>query len=223
MNQDSYQTSQPQSATPVDEWFKQATTPTQPPAPKRSKRIVVAALILLTVVASATGIFALLNNPSIVQTQAACYPVANYKDLVTIINNYSDDGMVTLDNIRPQQLLYSHRLYFTPTLPSIDSDASPDASEFITALGNYYKQHASTAPIVVRVKANYSTGTNEGIVKTRIANIKAALQQAGFGTEYIVTEDPVFIQQDDETDFEDNDVVVISIAPSASCDATEPQ
>lgn len=218
MQPNQYESPAPTTAMPVDEWFTQSGPPDAPlpNSPNRRKAIIGIIGVLLL----ATGLIVFFATRSSSPQSISCLTQTDYTDLVALITSVNDDG-TSLDDVAPHQLLYTHNVAFVGGRTLIDDDTSPGTTTLLKGLDDYAKNKQSTAPITIHIAANYTSITDMSLLQQRMAKIRNQLIESGFDSSYIVTEAPSFVALDNETDFDGDDIVILSIAPAATCINTE--
>lgn len=210
---------QPQSQPPVNDWFNaQPTTPTPPPKRPINRFAIIIAVVVLTISGAAAAVFLPQKLASTNDTSTSCFAVSNYQDLVTLIKTVDDD-QISMSDVKPQKLLYTHYVRFLPTTTTVDTDASEGTNAFLQELGEYYTTKQPSAPIVIHINASFSSTDSVSLVRQQITKVYQTLVDAGFGTKYIVTNEPVLTLKNDDFAFEESNTVLVSIAPSVDCEA----
>lgn len=205
---------------PVNEWFNQveapiSTTPT-PKQLKRHVRIIIMASIALLVAGGAIAAYIAYRSLATKEVSTSCFKATPYQSLLPLIATVNDDSL-SIQDVKPQKLLYTHYVHFTPNTAAIDTGLSPEASEFLRSLGTYDTAHHANAPLAVHLGANYASTDNISTVKAQITKVRDILVDAGFTKDYIVIDTPQRVVPDQETAFQDSNIVAVRIAPSVIC------
>lgn len=171
----------PPKESSAEEWFN-GLQPTPPPRKKSPLRAIIFTVVI--VFALATSALVMFVPPrhdvTVTDKDETCFELSAYDGLLTLLKPYSgldtNTGEITID-----EDIYAHEIFFVVNTTAFNLDLADDPTEFLQALGTYYKGHHKAAPLRVQIDAR-AEGSDTRITNEQIDIIEKLLIEAGLDT-----------------------------------------
>lgn len=196
---------------PDAEWLASITAPTAPAAPAEPQKNVIKRrpILFMTIAVSAIVLIATVLVLIFMPTKIVCLDAQDYKDLTG--NDY-DGTLVATDNF------FSSAIDFTPDSTNYDTTQEHGVA-MVNKIIDFYKSHSSSS-VVITVSGNYYNSADEDLATSRVVAVWQSLVDGGVPKTNIITENPLYITEDDGedgvVDTLDNEILV-SIQSAKTC------